>query len=310
MQVLKEIFVISALQELYDGTGDKVFPMVLLTSVGDKIVVKSVAAFGAGTIASFLSPAVGNMIFFFGFMALSIGFLLSYVLPFMPFIYFFFAVVEWVMSIIEALIGAPLWALSHLRIEGDGLPGAGAAGGYMIIFGIILKPILIVFGLIASYTIFNAGAYFLNTMFGTAAQITQNGELSPLSFIAYLLIYAVICYNLGMVCFKMIDTIPEQVMRWLGQNVQNFKDGKQDPIGHVSGITQAAGTYMLIQAGNQVSGGIGAAKGSFKARSSERTTLAQTEWTNWILRKQTHDNDPANRGVAFPDPEPPKPNYR
>ena len=37
----------------------------------------------------------------------------------------------------ELLVGAPLWALAHLRIDGNGLPGETASNGYFLIFEIL-----------------------------------------------------------------------------------------------------------------------------------------------------------------------------
>ena len=45
--------------------------------------------------------------------------MLAYVLPLIPFIYFTFAVLGWVLELFEAIAAMPLWALAHLRIEGD-----------------------------------------------------------------------------------------------------------------------------------------------------------------------------------------------
>ena len=62
------------------------------------------------------------------------GFVLYYILPFMPFIYFFFAVGSWVKAIFEAMVGVPLWALAHLKIQGEGLPTQSALTGYLLIY--------------------------------------------------------------------------------------------------------------------------------------------------------------------------------
>lgn len=96
---------------------------------------------------------------------LTIGFILYYVLPFLPFMYFFFAVGNWVKTIFEAMVGVPLWALAHLRIDGHGLPGDSAMGGYFLILEIFLRPILTVFGLIGALIIFSAVVKVLNEIF-------------------------------------------------------------------------------------------------------------------------------------------------
>jgi len=263
MSVLKYIFAVDALQAIADPSNVNVFPMVLLNNLGNELINKALWAFAGGTFVSFLGDvgaAVGNMIFILGFIGLGVGFLLGIVLPFMPFIYFFFAIVEWVIGIIEAMVGVPLWALAHLRIDGEGMPGQAAMNGYYIFFGILIKPFVILFSLFASFIIFNAGAYFLNLLFGqTVLLIAANGDesayngLNPIQFVGYLIVYAIIVYNLGLVSFKMIDQIPAQTMRWMGQNNLNYQDGKPDPMGNLSQVTTAASGFVGAQLANSAS---------------------------------------------------------
>src|SRR5690606_26450293 len=59
----------------------------------------------------------------------------------------------------------PLWALAFLRIDGEGLPGDAAMGGIYLIFEIFLRPIMIIFGLLASIVIFAAMVKVLNEVF-------------------------------------------------------------------------------------------------------------------------------------------------
>lgn len=257
MKGLKDIFGITALQEIADPINQNVFPMVGLVHLGNSLIDRSITAFGGGVIASILlGPAVGNMIFLFGLIGIGVGFLLGVVLPFMPFIYFFFAIVEWVMGVIEALIGVPLWALAHLRIDGEGMPGQAAMQGYNILFGILIKPVVILFALLASFVVFNAGAVFLNTIFGETVQIitesTSSSGIKPIQFIGYLIVYAIIVYNLGLVSFKMIDQIPSQTMRWMGVSNPSYQDGKPDPIGSVAQVAMTTGTFI----GSSVAGSV------------------------------------------------------
>jgi hypothetical protein len=189
----------------------------------------------------------------------------------MPFMYFFFAIVEWVMGVVEGLVGAPLWALAHLRIDGEGMPGQAAMNGYQILFGMLLRPIIILFSLLASFVMFNSGAYFLNLIFGDAifGDVTNNGanvgsyifDGGLFGYVGYLIMYAVIVYNLGLVCFKMIDQIPAQVMRWMGQSNLHYQDGKPDPIGNTTQVAAAAGAFLGPQLANSLAGAIGPKEG-------------------------------------------------
>ena len=76
-----------------------------------------------------------------------------------------FAISGWIKSIFEAIVAMPLWALAHLRIDGEGLAGPGATNGYFLLLEIFLRPILIVFGFVASINIFSALVNVLNQIF-------------------------------------------------------------------------------------------------------------------------------------------------
>ena len=62
------------------------------------------------------------------------------------------------------MVGLPLWAIAHLRIDGEGLPGPAAMNGYFLVFEIFVRPILIIFGMIAAVSIFAAQVDVLNVI--------------------------------------------------------------------------------------------------------------------------------------------------
>lgn len=176
-------------------------------------------------------------------LAMTIGFMLFYVLPFMPFLYFFFAVGSWVKGIFEAMVGVPLWALAHLRIDDEGgMSGEAAKGGYFMILEIFLRPILIIFGLLASITIFAAQVMILNEIWNlvvsnvtgfnaTTAKTLTPGELGSLTYVRnladrffYTIMYAVVVYMMGMSSFKLIDGLPSQILRWINEEGGAFSD--------------------------------------------------------------------------------------
>lgn len=218
--------------------------------------------------------------FLFSMVTASIGIavILYYVLPLLPFIYFLFAVSGWVKSIFEAVVAMPLWALSHLQIGGDGLPGQGAASGYFLLLEIFIRPILILFGLIASISVFAAMVSVLNVVFDlvvsnvggfdtaleesldggadTTASLLTNPPTAldfyrgPVDEFFFTALYAIIAYLTGLACFKMVDLIPNSILRWMGQSVSTFQENAGDP---ASALTQQVykGTLLLS---NQVKG--------------------------------------------------------
>jgi len=237
-----------------------VHPLALLAGVGKSLIEGAVrnltyAAVGGAVGAldnftKFLGPMASvfsGFLVTFALLGLTAGFVLFYVVPLLPFIYFFFAFGGWVKAIFEAMVGAPLWALAHLRIDGNGLSGQAALSGYLMIFEIFLRPILMVFGLLASISIFSAMVSVLNQVFdlvtANVGGFDVKGELSgefdgkiasklssmrsSVDEFFFTIIYTIIVYMMGMSSFKLIDMIPKQILRWMGANVTTFNDGSE-----------------------------------------------------------------------------------
>lgn len=268
-----------------------IHPLAQLASLGKTMVNNAIGMFGgsifagaAGGLAKLSEAygAAGDTLFalasFFTAVAsigLLVGFLLFYVIPFLPFIYFFFAVSGWVKGLFEAMVGVPLWALAHLRIGGDGLPGEAAMSGYFLIFEIFIRPILIVFGLLASIAIFAAMVRVLNDIFylvitnlsgqdplsttscfsapdGSGGIDPKTMFRGPLDEFFFTVIYAIIVYMIGMSCFKLIDNVPNHILRWMNAGVPAFNDKSSDP---AEGLVK----YMAVgggRIGQQLQGGM------------------------------------------------------
>lgn len=287
---ISAVFGLQGLMSIRDkvkGEGDKevdVHPLAKLSALGRGLVENAVrslgiavAASGIGGALSILSPHLGDsaeaasaMLVSIATIGLSIGFLTYYILPFMPFMYFFFALGSWVKSIFEAMVGAPLWALAHLRIDGDGLSGKMASNGYFLIFEIFLRPILTVLGLLGGMAIFTALANVLNDIFDVVVLNTANVNLkepddaifsrSIIDVFFFTCLYAVILYMMAVSSFKMINLVPNGILRWIGTSASAFSDNAGDP---VEGLTQYAaigGAKVggeLAGAATQASGAIG-----------------------------------------------------
>lgn len=220
----------------------------------------------AGSVNSITSAtmaAIGDFMVTVGKSTMVISFILYYVLPFMPFIYFMFAVAGWVKAIFEAIVAMPLWALAHLRIDGNGLTGPLALNGYFLLLEIFLRPILTVFGLIASIQIFAALVSVMNQVFDL---VTANlsgydvrselGGIGPslLAFVHppvdrffFTALYAIMCYMTGLGCFRLIDTIPASILRWIGMNVPTFQHAAGDSAGSVLSRTYQGATLASGQ---------------------------------------------------------------
>ncbi|MGE4314455.1 MAG: DotA/TraY family protein, partial [Pseudobdellovibrionaceae bacterium] len=181
IQAIAYVFGASPILTIRDDTG--VHPFAQLTAIGKGLIEKAITAltlagglsFGEGMISSIPDSKYHALAGFFkgkagllkaiAFTGLTAGFIMYYIIPFMPFLYFFFAVSGWVKSIFEALVGAPLWALAHMRLEGESFLSKQSLSGYYMTLEIFIRPILILFGLLASSSLFASLVLVLNMMF-------------------------------------------------------------------------------------------------------------------------------------------------
>lgn len=266
IDTIRALFGVQGLYNYMNNT--TVHPFVQLIGIGRSLVESAMVnlgvAFGsiiAGGIANVLGYAevgaigkgaastAGQV----AVLGMSMGFVLAYVVPMLPFLYFFFAVGGWVKGIFEAMVGLPLWAMAHIRIDGDGIPGSAALNGYYLIFEILIRPLLIVFGLIAGITIFAAQVFVLHSIWmlavtnltgfdGLAAgrpapgsDLTGSLEFAAGSVNAFFftIVYAIMGYMMAMSSFKLIDLIPDKILRWMGTGVQSFGEIESDPAQHL-----------------------------------------------------------------------------
>ncbi len=267
-----------------------VHPFGQLVGAGKGLIDSSISAF-AGTI---FTTSISGFLSSLGFergakladmasamesmaatVGLTAGIILFYVIPMTPFMYFFLAAGRWVKSIFEAMIAVPLWAMAHIRIDGTGLPGV-AGNGYFLVFEIFLRPVLTLFGLLASMATYGALMVIFNDVFDLVVDNLANNDISNadpdyidefrgiVDMFFYTVLYAIVAYMMAMASFKLIDLIPDSILRWMGAGVKTFSDesgniaeGLNSTISiqgamtarHVSSISEGLGEAGGIAAG-------------------------------------------------------------
>lgn len=259
---------------------EHVHPLAQLASLGRSLVEHGTISLGVAagsglmkilgrkTIIGGFAGAVSGAALSIAMIGLGVGIVLFYVIPLMPFLYFFFAVGGWVMGIFEAMVGIPLWALAHLKIDGDGFPTRASMNGYYLLLEIFIRPILIVFGLIAAVAIFYALVRTLNNVFDLAvsnltgfdkgaAATVASGNMGSVSFyrgimdqLFFTVLYAIVVYMTGQACFKLIDKIPNSVLRWMSAGVSGFGRGLQPPADNLVRNALVGSNVALNSAGN------------------------------------------------------------
>ncbi|AGH77906.1 hypothetical protein XAC29_12265 [Xanthomonas axonopodis Xac29-1] len=148
--------------------------------------------------------------------ALLLGLGLSTYLPMVPFVVWFGAAVNWLVVVGEGVIAAPLWAITHLGGEGDGL-GHKTAHGYIFLLEMMVRPVLMVLGFFLGGVGVIAGGTLLNEGFDIALANAQFDSLTGIgSILAYCTIYFSMSLNLVHSCFNLIFLVPDKVINWVG----------------------------------------------------------------------------------------------
>ena len=174
------------------------------------------AVTSVGDALSGVLGAVGPFIIMLIIALFILGGTLSTYLPMVPFIIWFGAAVNWLVVVGEAVIAAPLWAITHLNGEGDGM-GQKTTHGYIFLLNVMVRPILMVLGFFLGGAALIAGGTLLNQLFGVALANAQFDSTTGLfSIIFFLTIYCSMCLNLVHSCFNLIMIVPDQVINWVG----------------------------------------------------------------------------------------------
>jgi conjugal transfer/type IV secretion protein DotA/TraY len=219
---------------------------------GGTQVVATVAA-GATKLFSFFSlPVILLVILLAG-----IGFELAFYLPVAPAILFGFAVVEWLIAVVETLLAAPLWAAAHAMPTGDGLTGDHGKKGYAFLLALLVRPVLTVFGLFVALSIMSTVVYFMALSFNVAFESANGtGFNGPYDVIMQLILLAGVMLVTVNKSIQVITRLPFTVLNWIGG--ESSQPAGREEIAAVGGYSK--GVTNNVKSATQ--GGGGAGKGS------------------------------------------------
>lgn len=259
---------------LYELKNDTRHPLIVLNDLGSRIVLSSIAlmlviATGSGLLAVFTQGAVPSFLSVIQmFMGLPIQALMSvalgcqYIIPNLPYMIWIGAIVGWTLLVIEAVIAAPLWAIMHLHPNGDDLTGRGG-NGYMLVLSLLLRPVLMVFGMMASIVISSVIGEFINkTFFEVFANNTGafTGFTSLLALIMGTMLYFIIMFTFVRKCFGIIHMLPDQLLKWIGGGGGGLGEFANEFGAASEKATGAGATLAGAATGAVINKGLGAAQ--------------------------------------------------
>jgi len=240
-------------------------PIVGLTQIGNMMITLAGAItlvlagaalipFASGAAAT-IAPVVGPLIIALG----TGGASLSFVLPMLPFLFWNLAVTGYFLLVVEAVIAANLWAVAHLKMDGEGIAGDSARQGYILVLSLLMTPILMIFGYLVGMAIFRVTTGLLNMGFYYALTGLSGNFFVWLVGVAVLTFLMVMAYIVLIErSFSLVSEFPGRVLAWIGGQA-HVATGQEDRIRMAAvGAAASAGrgvgvsSQMLINGTNQL----------------------------------------------------------
>ena len=180
-------------------------------------------------VAGGVTGAVGGvfgLVKFVGWGLLIGGVVLAYIVPLIPFLRFLFGVIAWVISVVEGLVAIPLFLALQVGGEWRGLVTQASKGGYLLVLHAVIRPALLVLGLVFGYFIFVGVIGLFNWLYKAHLEgITNQTSLGAITALVGLGVYAVVAFAVANASFKAIEVVPGEVMRWLGGHARGGSEG-------------------------------------------------------------------------------------
>lgn len=171
--------------------------------------------------------------------------MMAYWIPFAPFVIWITSVFGWVVSIMEMLGASFLWAVAHLHPDGEGMASKWGANGYMIIIEVVLRPALMIMGLVLAFAVTDPFLRFTSAMFFKAMSVANQDNFSALiGFVCYLGIYVGLMVAIIHKSHALIHLIPNAIFKWIGAHANSYDDGAtaHDVQNKVSGYLMKVGS--------------------------------------------------------------------
>ena len=271
--------VISALAQSVKGKetrpGEHFNSMFEAVNIGNALYLASSSLFHASSLAGAINGnGVSSLVLsLFACLILVPGFFLAVYLPLLPALRFFLGIATWLVTIFEALVAMPLIALVQLRTQGEGILPHGRQGWFLLL-QMLLRPALMVFGLMAGIIIFDALYGFITwgiwsallNISGDASQF-GNGIEGLLELLGYLMFWSVLVYFAANLSFNAITAIPDRILLWVG--AADFGAVVQAP-----SISSGGSQPMAIAAGNVAAPSVAISAGAAPTMISSSTVVS------------------------------------
>lgn len=246
----------SSLRGGLNGAGDTIWASVSGASIGTGVL---------SGILDVLISTISSLII----ILVSTGFVLAYMVPFLPVITWITMIAGYFLTVVEATIAAPLAIILMVTPEGEGISGTRLERAMQLLIMAVMKPSLMIIGLIAAITLSSVSFAMMNMFFFKAVEHVLEGGI--LDVLAIIVIYTTTALQLCKLLVTIMYRLPDQILEWFSSGVGR-QFGESDVAGSLEGSNQ-----QMKQGVTQAATGI---QSGMNRRSSER------------------ENQRANRGVS------------
>lgn len=175
---------------------------------------------GVVSAAAFILEQLGALaipLYLLTFSLFSAALGLAFFVPIIPGVTWLYAVVQYVAMTLAGTIGAPLWAIAHLEMEGEGL-GQRAQTGYLALLGMLVRPAAMILMLIFSMVVLQ----WVTTVFGLYFYpMVRNANAGSwggaIGLVTYLVIGTGIIVALIWACMWLITHGTDYAMGFIGE---------------------------------------------------------------------------------------------
>lgn len=230
---------------------------------------------------------------------LVVGCTLAYYLPALPYILWVSAITGWIIVLIESLIAAPFWVAAHAMPEGEGIAGTSGRQGYMLLLGVLARPLLMLVGFLCACVVINfIGSFVFQTFVIFETSVNAERAVGLVTIGCMLILFTGLITVLSHKVFGLITHLPQNCLNWIGQQIQNLSSEQDEA--RTRGVFSQAGSQSHTMAqgvgrmmGERLrQGRVGAAGGEGQSESQMASDLKQGEKmasagdTDWDEKKK------------------------
>lgn len=261
-----------------NGTSQWSDPLLNLTQIGVGFVDAGLWALGGSVVSDIASgfniPFVTGVLqrtasasWGLGIILVGAGFWIGGVLPLLPLVYFFGAVISWLVVGLEALIAVPIWVLTHFFPAREPSLIGASRQGYLLLFGLLARPILIIMGLVVSLLLMFAAFAILNSMFFSVFALMIPLDAGPvtsaITSVAAIVVYGIAATIVVSNSCALISELGDAALRWVEIGVQSlwsarFGSDVMQPVNPAAGVANVGRGIGSAAAGIRMAGHHGA----------------------------------------------------